>query len=235
MDIYSYLELLFKVILTAIAYCSIPVILRFTLVKKRTITNKVLTRISIANSIIIKVIFWIMEYALLGDTNMSGIWYGPPILYFFLNRWILHAGNRKYHGIKKDSVVAEAEDIKYTFNDTHSTVTDTFKEKKTLDIEEDISTDCIKNNKKIKDIIHTENKSSSKKIIVTLSCICALLLISTISVSVFAYSLFCEKEEYISVSENTKTDAYNRGYSAGHNDGYEDCLKSLEEMGVINY
>lgn len=223
-------------IFTIICYCTIPIIFRFTLIKKKKLSKGHIKAIVIINAIVIFLTIHIIDLIISGE-NYGSLSLAPAFVWSCVNYSILSSGNKK-HSDTTDT--ANDTNNKIILDDsTLSTVTDTFKEKKTLDIEEDISTDCIKNNKKIKDIIHTENKSSSKKIIVTLSCICALLFISTISVSVFAYSLFCEKEKYIAVSENAKTDGYNRGYSAGHNDGYDDgyesCLQRLGEMGVINY
>ncbi|MDO4757092.1 MAG: hypothetical protein Q4A54_12145, partial [Parabacteroides sp.] len=85
------------ILITAISYCIIPIILRFTLIKKRELPIKRLSHIAILNSVGVKLAYIVYEFAVYGYSDFSGLWYATPILYFFVNRWILRSGNRKYH------------------------------------------------------------------------------------------------------------------------------------------
>lgn len=85
-----FLTFVVSLAVTVLLYCTVPVVLRLTLIKKDKIEYKRITRIAVINSIVVWVIFLFIN-----SENVSTFY--PPILYFFINRWIMRAGYRKYH------------------------------------------------------------------------------------------------------------------------------------------
>ena len=77
--------------ITVICYCTIPVILRFTLLKKKSLTRGKIIAITVVNSILIFLIIQIFTY----DGN--GISLYPAIIWGIVNYFILTSGDKKYH------------------------------------------------------------------------------------------------------------------------------------------
>lgn len=88
-------ELLFVMVcmlaITVICYCTIPTILRFTLIKKKFLTKGKIIAIAVANSVLIFLIIQILTY----DGN--GVSLYPAIIWGIVNYLILTSGNKKYH------------------------------------------------------------------------------------------------------------------------------------------
>lgn len=77
--------------ITVICYCMIPVTLRFTLAKKKSLTKGKIIAITVANSVLIFLIMQILTY------NGSGVSLYPAIIWGIVNYLILISGNKKYH------------------------------------------------------------------------------------------------------------------------------------------
>lgn len=88
-------ELLFVMVcmlaITVICYCTIPTILRFTLIKKKFLTKGKIIAIAVANSVLIFLIIQILTY----DGN--GVSLYPAIIWGIVNYFVLTSGNKKYH------------------------------------------------------------------------------------------------------------------------------------------
>lgn len=119
--------ILFNLIFTIVFYCTIPTILRFTVVKRKLLSKRQLLTIVIINGIIIFFMIRIADF-ILTNGNYSKFSLSPVILWSFVNYWILSSGNNKHH-IKntpqKDcNGKISANDSTYTYTNTTVNVKD---------------------------------------------------------------------------------------------------------------
>lgn len=98
---YELSDIVISLIITALAYCAIPIIYRFIVHKGPMEKNNALL-FSIVWSIIICIGFYVYRYFIIGDT--SGISYGPAFLYGAINFAILSKRkNRKDKSVSIDT------------------------------------------------------------------------------------------------------------------------------------
>lgn len=83
--------LILSLAITVVCYCTIPTIIRFTLIKKKELSRGVIIGIAIANSVVIFAIVNIFTY------SGNGVSIGAPILWGLVNYGVMTGGNHKYH------------------------------------------------------------------------------------------------------------------------------------------
>lgn len=145
--------------ITVICYCTIPTILRFTLIKKRALSKGKIIVIAVTNSILVFSIIQVLTYD--GD----GISLYPAIIWGIVNYFILNSGNAKFHISNKGSNGNKfsAGSSTYTYAPQEAIAPNT------------------------KDTIATP-KRHTKTLPVILVCLCTALAISTTAVSYYAYT-----------------------------------------------
>ena len=94
-------ELIFVIatalLLAILCYCTVPVILRFTLIKRKKLSKRALIGIAITNSIIVFLAIFTADFIIYGPSSDDNNSATPMLLYAFVNYWILSSGNNKYH------------------------------------------------------------------------------------------------------------------------------------------
>ena len=183
-------------VFTIICYCTIPVILRFTLIKKKQLSRKQLLVIVIANAIVIFFGIHILDLLISGE-NYEKISLTPAALYSFINYWILSSGNGKYHSVAENSELVCKEPTA-----TDEEVRTVSKETKIANVaqtEIETTESCVSEH-----VPHANETSDSKtansrnKLPITiLSCACAALLIAVIWLGISNYNLTAEANEYL--------------------------------------
>lgn len=183
-------------VFTIICYCTIPVILRFTLIKKKQLSKKQLLIIVIANAIVIFFGIHILDLIISGE-NYGKISLAPAVLYSFINYWILSSGNWKYHSVAKN-----AESVCNEPTATTEKVYTASEETEVANVAQaEIETTesfVSEHAPHVNEASDSKTANSRNKLPITiLSCACAALLIAVIWLGISNYNLTAEANEYL--------------------------------------
>lgn len=247
-------------ILTILCYCTIPIILRFTLIKKKKLSKRALKGIAIINSIVVFLVIFTANFMIYGSSSDSNNSAAPMLLYAFINYWILSSGNNKYHNAAKEQstnyasvynstpAAKAATAINQTANSTlHKntennnanpiqakvTVADPESEKP-LEKEDCMKSGDISNPETKED--SSEKTSKKKKTLPKSTKVCiAIIIVMLLGFSIGGIATYnYVAYDYYNVAYN---DGYDDGYTNGNADGYNECLEYIEnnlrQMGLL--
>lgn len=201
-------------ILTIISYCTIPTILRFTLIKKKHFPKNKLICIVVINAILIFLTMHIIDF-IISEENYDDISLYPAIIWSFVNYLILYCGDKKYHNNSTDhsrdkKIIVNS--TSYSYEMDSNNIPNNWKNPDKKKHNESLNEMASKN---IKDNIESENnieeiynnhqiniehktsfenskditkKTYTKKTIVILSGIIGLLFVICVGISIFAFT-----------------------------------------------
>lgn len=182
--------------ITALCYCTIPIILKFTLMRKREFSKGTLTGIAIACTALGFIVFLILNYP-----DVGSFW--PAIIWGCVNIWILRSCDPTNH---TNSDVAEA----MATTDEAPIISADSKKGSLDDVADKQKKTALMPSKSTAPINKKALPKSTKVCIGIIIAIVAIVLIGGIA----AY-------HYVTV--DYYNDAYNSGYGDGHVDGYNEA------------